>query len=89
MATVRFTANLERHVACPPTAASGSTVHEVLERVFAAHPRARGYVLDEQGGVRHHVAVFVDGALLRDRRAQSDAVTDASEIYVMQALSGG
>jgi hypothetical protein len=29
----------------------------------------RGYVLDEHGSVRHHVAVFVDGQSIVDRRA--------------------
>ena len=64
-------------------------VREVLERVFADNPRLRGYVVDEQGALRKHMAVFVDGQQLVDRAAQSDAVGPGSEIYVMQALSGG
>jgi hypothetical protein len=35
------------------------------------------------------MAVFIDGAPLRDRRHLSDAVSESSRIYVMQALSGG
>jgi len=89
MPRVTFTANLQRHVECPPADASGATVHEVLESVFATNPRVRGYVLDEQGAVRHHVVIFVDGTSVRDRRALSDPVSSSSEIYVMQALSGG
>jgi sulfur carrier protein ThiS len=57
--------------------------------VFAANPALRGYLLDDQGHVRKHVAVFVDGRKIRDREHMSDAVTEASEIYVMQALTGG
>ena len=89
MATVRFTPNLERHVACPPGEARGATVREVLESVFGARPGVREYVLDEHGAVRHHMAIFVDGVLLRDRASLSDPVREHSEIYVMQALSGG
>ncbi|MBK9032421.1 MAG: MoaD/ThiS family protein [Myxococcales bacterium] len=89
MATVVFTPNLARHVACPSVDAAGATVREVLERVFADNPRLRGYVVDEHGAVRKHMAVFVDGQQLVDRAGQSDAVGPASEIYVMQALSGG
>lgn len=89
MATVRFTKNLERHVDCPPSEASGTTVREVLDAVFVSQPQARGYVLDEHGAVRHHMVVFVDGEMLRDRQALSDSVSATSEIYVMQALSGG
>jgi hypothetical protein len=39
--------------------------------------------------VRHHIAIFVDGQLLRDRIHLTDAVSPSSEVYVMQALSGG
>jgi hypothetical protein len=49
----------------------------------------RGYVLDDQGEVRHHVKVLVDGRNLRDRRRLSDCVGVDSEVYVFQALSGG
>ena len=89
MAVVVFTPNLARHVACPSVEAAGATVAEVLARVFADNPRLRGYVVDEHGAVRKHMAVFVDGQQLVDRARQSDAVGATSEIYVMQALSGG
>jgi hypothetical protein len=61
----------------------------VLDAVFAANPRARGYVLDDQGELRRHMTVFVDGAVLRDRVRLSDPVAPDGEVYVMQALSGG
>jgi sulfur carrier protein ThiS len=61
----------------------------VLAQVFAAQPQARGYVLDEQGQLRKHIAVFVDGRRVRDRERLSDPVGEASEIYVLQALTGG
>jgi len=89
MARVTFTANLERHLACPPMDVSGSTVREVLDRVFAANQPARGYVLDDQAALRKHMVVFVDGQQIRDRIGLSDPVADNAEIYVLQALSGG
>ncbi|WP_243383486.1 MoaD/ThiS family protein [Geothrix alkalitolerans] len=89
MAHVAFTRNLQRHVACPPCAVVGGTVRESLEAAFTLYPRLRGYVLDEHGALRFHMAVFVDGAPIADRRGLSDSVSEASEIYVMQALSGG
>lgn len=60
-----------------------------LEALFAQHPRLRGYVLDEHGAVRHHVAIFVDGAAIGDKRRLHQPLAAQSEIYVMQALSGG
>lgn len=89
MATVVFTQNLRRHVACPPEAVDAATVHEALAIVFASNPRLRSYVLDDQGALRHHMMVFVDGEPIADRRHLSDPIAPGSEIYVMQALSGG
>ena len=42
-------------------------------------------MLDEQGELRKHVFVFVDG----QRARLSNPVRDTSEIYVLQALTGG
>jgi hypothetical protein len=89
MARVVFTANLQRHVSAEPRQAPGATVREVLEAVFAEHAALRGYLLDDQGSLRRHVNIFVDGQLLGDRRGLTDAVRPDSELYVMQALSGG
>jgi molybdopterin synthase sulfur carrier subunit len=89
MPRVVFTQNLQRHVACPPTAAEGATVRELLDAVFAVNPKARGYVLDDQGELRHHMVIFVDGEMVRDRAGLTDPVGPRTEVYVMQALSGG
>lgn len=89
MATVIFTRNLQRHVTCPPSSARGDTVREVLEAVFEANPQARGYVLDDQGALRKHIAVFVDGEQVRDREKLTDPLRADAEVYVLQALSGG
>lgn len=89
MALVHFTVNLQRHVDCPTRESSGATVAEVLGDVFAKNPRLRGYVVDEHGALRKHVAVFVDGRQVADRDRLSDLAAPTSEIYVMQALSGG
>ncbi len=89
MASVHFTKNLRRHVESAETTAAGATVAEVLENVFADNPRLRGYVVDDQGGLRKHMAIFVDGDQIADRAALSDEVSATTEIYIMQALSGG
>jgi molybdopterin synthase sulfur carrier subunit len=88
-ATLRFTPNLSRHVECPDAPVDGPDVRTALARYFEMNPRARGYVLDDQGAVRWHVAIFLNGQLIRDRRRLSDPVGDGDEIFVAQALSGG
>ena len=89
MAKVFFTANLRRHVDCASMDAEGATVREVLSQVFAAQDRLGSYVLDDQGALRKHMTILVDGQRLRDRERLGDAVGPSSEIWVMQALSGG
>jgi len=89
MPTVAFTPNLGRHLDCPKVTVSAGTVAEVLEVVFKENPRLRGYILDEQGNLRKHVAVFVRGELIRDRTGLSDCVAADEDVFVMQALSGG
>ena len=68
---------------------NGDTVGNVLQRAFSEHPTLRGYVLDDCGTIRHHVAIFVDGTAIRDKTLLQTPVSENSEIYIMQALSGG
>lgn len=89
MPEVHFTPQLRRFLDAPPARVHGATVSDALEAVFAGNPRLRGYILDDQGDLRQHVAVFVDGEPVRDRRRLRDPVTDGARILVMQALSGG
>lgn len=89
MPTIRFTENIQRHVTCPTRDVSGATLREALDTYFAANERARGYVLDDQGRLRQHMAVFVDGRQLRDRDRLDDPVTPDAVIDLIQALSGG
>jgi sulfur carrier protein ThiS len=87
--TVTFTRALERFLKAPSAEVKGSTIGEALGAVFASRPALRGYVLDDQGGLRRHVAVYVNGKPARDRIRLSDAVGPGDQIYVLQALTGG
>ncbi len=89
MPTVFFTSQLARFIDAPTTTASGATLGDALENVFQEHPQLRGYILDDQGAIRRHVAVFVDGVQVRDRSSLEDKLSTDSEIHVFQALSGG
>ena len=89
MAQVSFTRAFERFLPAPSVAVEGATLGEVLAAVFAARPALRGYVLDDQGALRRHVAVYHNGAPVRDRARLTDKVEPRDEIHVFQALSGG
>jgi sulfur-carrier protein len=89
VATVRFTESIQRHVQCPTREIAGVTLREVLEGYFAGNERARGYVLDDQGALRKHMAIFIDGRQVRDRVALTDSVDENAVVDLIQSLSGG
>lgn len=67
----------------------GTTVRAVLEQLFIDAPTLRGYLLDDQGGLRHHVAAFVNGVVVCDKQNLHEEVPLDGEVYLAQALSGG
>jgi len=89
MPRIVFTANLQRHVACPECTVAAATLRAALQEVFSGQPQLRDYVLDEQGHLRQHVVIFVDGRRVRERERLAEPLEESSEIYVMQALTGG
>ena len=89
MPHIRFTQNIQRHVACPPQTVAGSSMRAVLEAYFQQHPAARGYVLDDQGALRKHMALFINGEPVLDRTTLSDPIPEDGTVDVVQALSGG
>lgn len=89
MPHVVFAPAIQRHVACPARDVAATTVAEALNAVFDLQPALRGYVLDDQGALRRHLAVFVNGAMIRDRQRLADRLGPDSQVYVVQALSGG
>jgi molybdopterin synthase sulfur carrier subunit len=89
MAAVVFTPALRRFLRVPDSEVAGATVGEALAAVFGANHALRSYVLDDQGALRRHVAIYVNGAPVRDRTGLSDPVAGDAEIYIFQALTGG
>ncbi len=89
MPRVVLTKNLRRHLEVAPDVVPGATVREVLDALFLKNPVLRGYILDDQGALRAHVVIFVDSAKVGDKKQLGEPVREQSEIYVMQALTGG
>jgi hypothetical protein len=89
MAIVSLTPHL-RHVApVEPATYPGATVADVLDHLCAEHPAVGGYLRDEHGRLRKHIAVFVEGAQLRGAEALARRVSPETEVFIFQALSGG
>ena len=89
MPRVEFTPQLRRFTETPSVETGAATLRAALEAAFAANPRLRGYVLDDQSHLRANVVVFIDGRRSRDRVALDDPLRPDTRIHVMQALSGG
>lgn len=89
MAHLFFAASIQRHIETPEREIDAHSVGEAFDTVFGEQPRLRGYILDDQGALRKHLSVFIDGQPIRDRQHLSDALGDASRVYVVQALTGG
>ena len=89
MPRVLFTKNLRRHLEVAADQVPGSSVRQVLDAFFLKNPKLRGYILDDQGELRAHVVIFVDSEKVEDRVRLGEPVGEESEIYVMQALTGG
>jgi len=89
MPTVEFAQALTRHVACPPQRVEAGTLRAALDRAFLAAPALKSYVLDEQGAVRKHVAVFLNARMIASRSDLDVAVKPDDKVMVIQALTGG
>ena len=90
MVKVKFTYALKRFFPdLEEMTATANTLMEVFNEMEARYPKMQSYLLDEQGGLRGHVNIFIDGNMIEDRVGLSDTFSSNSEIYIIQALSGG
>ncbi len=89
MARLFFTQQLARFTAVPQVDTDAATLRAALEAAFGVNPQLRGYVLDEQGHLRDNVVVFIDGRRCHERIRLDDRLAPTSQVYILQALSGG
>ena len=85
MATVTLRAPLKDLAGGSDLDMPGRTVGEVIRALEDAHPKLRGWILDDQGRVRQHVNVFVNG----ERMRESDGVGPDDRLQVLPSISGG
>jgi len=64
----------------------GSTLDELFADLDRRYPGLRFRVVDEQGRLRRHMKVFVNGEAVRDL---ASTIEWSDEVVIMQALSGG
>jgi molybdopterin converting factor small subunit len=85
MATVNLRAPLRELAGASSIEVGGETIKDVLRELERRHPGATGWVLDEQGSIRRHVNVFLNG----ERVPAEAPVAERDEIHIIGAISGG
>jgi len=69
--------------------ADGSTLSEVLTSLEASHPGIRARVLDDAGGLRRFVNVYVGDEDVRFAGGLDAEVADGAKISIIPAVAGG
>jgi molybdopterin synthase sulfur carrier subunit len=70
-------------------AVDAATVRELLDRLDAAHPGVRAYLLDETGALRAYVNVFVNATEIRQAAGLATPLRPADEVTILPAMAGG
>jgi molybdopterin synthase sulfur carrier subunit len=69
-----------------PVGQAAPTLADGLAALDRAHPGLRFRIIDEQGAIRPHIRLFVDGI---QARALDKALAPDSAMMIVGALSGG
>ena len=69
-----------------PVEAEGTTLQALLADLDRRHPGIRFRMVDEQGGIREHIKVFVNSEAVT---RLSRALGKDDEVQILTALSGG
>jgi len=90
MTSIKFTSALKRfYPDLDDFEMEGKNVSELLEKIDTKYSGIKNYLVDDRGALRKHVNIFVDGELILDREKMTDTLKNESEVFIMQALSGG
>lgn len=68
---------------------SAATLGEALNELWQLHLGLRDRVINEQGQLRPHVNIFLNGENIRRKQMLTTVLEDGSEITILPAVSGG
>lgn len=90
MAIVRFTSHLSKFFpGLRQVELDAATVAQLIQRLDERYPGIASYLIEDHGGLRKHVNIFVNQTLIRDRKSLTDSIPSNAEVHILQALSGG
>jgi adenylyltransferase/sulfurtransferase len=68
---------------------SPTTVGEALNELWQLHVGLRDRVVNEQGQLRTHVNIFIDGENIRRKQILDTPISGPTEITILPSVSGG
>lgn len=68
---------------------AGATLAEAILQLSAQHPGLAARILDDQGRVRQHVHVFLNGVSVGHEDPTTVALGEGDVVRVLPAVSGG
>lgn len=90
MPIVQFTSSLKRfYPSLSEMNIDATTVSHLLEKIDEKYPGIKNYIVDDQKALRHHVNIFVNDIMIKDKIHLRDKLNEEDRVFVMQALSGG
>ena len=72
-----------------PVNSAPATVGEALKELWQLHVGLRDRVVNEQGQLRTHVNIFVDGENIRRKQLLDTPISNGTEITILPSVSGG
>ncbi len=72
-----------------PVNSSPATVKDALNELWQLHVGLRDRVVNEQGELRTHVNIFVDGENIRRKQLLDTPISNHTEITILPSVSGG
>ena len=88
MAQVKLFGNLRQHAAEAVIMASGNTLWDVLETIFAQNPTLKMAILDHDQ-LRPHVRIMINGHDSEFADGLETAVSDDDQIAIFPPIAGG
>ena len=73
----------------PEVEISGDTLGAALDDLAGRLPQLERRLRDEQGRLRPHILMFVDGDSVRSGAPMDTPLRDGAEVFVAPAVSGG
>lgn len=69
--------------------ADGATIGAVIDALESVYPGMRERLLDDAGGLRHFVNVYLNGEDVRYLDGLNSAVSEKDELSIVPAVAGG